>query len=73
MLTGPANKNLDLGILKHIAVTEHQAFTLEGNLFNFFNHPNFANPSANLSSANYGKSLADAGPRTTQLSLRYDF
>jgi len=72
-ITGPAAKNVDLGILKHVSTWEHQGFTLQGNLFNFFNHANFANPVSDYNDGNYGKSLSDAGPRVTQLSLRYDF
>jgi hypothetical protein len=73
-LTGPASKNLDLGISKRIVTWESQAFTLQGNLFNIFNHTNFDNPVADINNSNFGKSLGDAaGPRVTQLSLRYDF
>jgi hypothetical protein len=73
MLTGPASKNVDLGILKYVSTWEHQGFTLQANLFNLFNHANFTNPVSNYNDGNYGKSLSDAGPRVTQLSLRYDF
>jgi hypothetical protein len=72
-ITGPALKDLDLGVSKSIKTFEHQGFTLAGNFFNIFNHTNFSNPNADANSSNYGKSLSDAGPRVTQLSLRYDF
>jgi len=72
-LIGPAYKNLDLGISKHIATWENQGFTFQANFFNIFNHPNFANPTADTNNSTFGKSLSDAGPRVTQLSLRYDF
>ena len=72
-ITGPAFKNLDLGVSKRFPTFEHQEFTLSGNFFNIFNHSNFDNPNADYNSSNYGKSLGTGEPRITQLSLRYDF
>ena len=72
-LTGPANKDLDLGVSKRVALFDREGFTLAGNFFNVFNHPNFANPVADINSSNYGLSLATGRPRVTQLSLRFDF
>jgi hypothetical protein len=72
-LTGPVYEDLDLGVLKHFAVTERSGFTFEGNFFNLFNKANFSNPVADINNGNFGLSLSDAGPRVTQLSLRYDF
>jgi hypothetical protein len=73
VLTGPALKNLDLGIGKHFQTFGQQGFTLAGSLFNIFNHTNFNNPIVNTESSAYGQSQSDVGPRVTQLSLRYDF
>ena len=72
-LTGPAYKNLDLGVLKHFPLFDREGFTFAANMFNVFNHANFGNPVADYNSANYGKSEGDSGPRVTQLSLRFDF
>ena len=72
-ISGPAFKNLDLGISKHVTTWEHQGITFQANFFNTFNHPNFHNPVANYNDGNYGKSLSASDPRVTQLSLRYDF
>ncbi len=73
-LYGPSFYNLDLGVLKHFYLTEKYSFTLEGNFFNIFNHPNFGNPVSDVSAgANLGQSTATAGPRVTQLSARIDF
>jgi len=72
-ITGPAAKNLDLGVSKRFQTFEHQGFTFSGNFFNIFNHTNFNNPVIDANSSEYGKSISDAGPRVTQLSLRYDF
>jgi hypothetical protein len=56
--------------------------TFEANFFNIFNHPNFGNPVHDFNASSHvdtsngqfiGQSSSDAGPRVTQLSLRYDF
>ena len=73
VITGPAYKDLDLGVLKRFPVTEATGFTLGGNFFNLFNHTNFNNPVNNISNSQFGVSQGDVGPRVTQLSLRYDF
>ena len=74
-LTGPAYKNLDIGISKDFNLPEHYgSFTFGTSVFNVFNHPNFANPSSNANSpTSYGKSLSANDPRIMQMSLRYDF
>jgi DNA-binding transcriptional regulator of glucitol operon len=60
-------------VSKRFQTFEHQGFTFSGNFFNIFNHTNFNNPVIDANSSEYGKSISDAGPRVTQLSLRYDF
>jgi hypothetical protein len=72
-ITGPAYKDLDLGVSKHFKTFENQGFTFTGSFFNIFNHANFANPNANTNSSAYGLSESTGDPRITQLSLRYDF
>ena len=72
-MTGPGYWNTDLGISKKFKVTERAAFTLQGNFFNLFNHPNFGLPSGNQSSGSFGKSTSAFAARVTQLALRFDF
>lgn len=73
-MTGPGFWNQDLGITKRFKITESKSFSLAGNFFNLYNHPNFSVPTANQNSSTFGKSLSMAGsPRITQLSLRFDF
>jgi len=72
-LTGPAFKNLDLGVLKHFPLFDREGFTFAANMFNVFNHTNFGNPVGDIHNASYGKSLSSGDPRITQLSLRFDF
>lgn len=41
---GPSYKNLDLSLVKENKLTERMKMQLRVDLFNVFNHPNFANP-----------------------------
>jgi hypothetical protein len=81
-LYGPSYYNLNLGVLKHFYLARQQSVTFEANFFNIFNHPNFGNPVHDFNASSHvdtsngqfiGQSSSDAGPRVTQLSLRYDF
>ena len=72
---GPHTTNVDLGVSKRIAITEGQRVVFQASFFNLFNHPNFANPVADLNNASeFGVSEStNNDPRLTQLSLRYEF
>lgn len=72
-LYGPRDFNVDMGVAKRILVTEGREFTLQASFFNLLNHTNFSNPVSDVNSGDFGKSQSDAGPRVTQLSLRFDF
>lgn len=52
MFRGPAFFDSDLSVNKNIKLTERFAFQIGANLYNVFNHPNFANPNGNLSNFN---------------------
>jgi len=47
-LRGPRQVDLDLSVAKLFPVSESQNFEFRADLFNLFNHPNFANPISNL-------------------------
>jgi hypothetical protein len=49
-------QQLDLDIHRDFALSERMRLRFEGDLFNVFNHPNFASPSAVLTDANFGSS-----------------
>ena len=76
ILTGPANRRLDLSLFKNFSINESMKiqFRVEG--FNVTNTANFANPSGALGSAAYGtiSSLQSlATPRQIQLALKFLF
>lgn len=86
-LRGFPATQLDLAFHRRFALTERLNLQLRAEFFNLFNHPNFADPETNLSTALFGqslimlgRSLADlnslyqiGGPRSTQLALRVQF
>src|SRR6266851_2716417 len=83
---GPGIRMLDFSIFKDFRFTEHKYLQFRAEFFNAFNHPNFANPSANIASpGSFGKvsnTLApilgtDSGgpgdPREIQFALKLYF
>lgn len=61
---GPHYFNSDLSLQKDIKLTERYVFTLGANAFNVLNHPNFANPDADISNAGstFGQSQSAVTP-----------
>jgi len=59
---GPHYLNADLSLQKDIKLTERYVFTLGANAFNVLNHPNFANPDADISSSTFGAILSTVTP-----------
>jgi len=72
---GPASTNWDFGVLKSFPIAEGKRLQFRAEFFNFLNHPQFNLPVTNLSSSSAGKITSDsnAGPRLTQLGLRFEF
>src|SRR5262249_46484948 len=81
VLHGPAALNWDFSLFKSFRVRESHSVQFRAEMFNFFNAPQFANPSATLASpANFGRSLSTIGAvggfgsnRQIQFALRYSF
>lgn len=80
--TGPGFFTWDMGVFKNFPVKENMTFQFRGELFNTFNHPNFATDSTNsaakspvqtVSSAGFGNILAANDPRIIQLALKIIF
>jgi hypothetical protein len=73
-VTGPGLTELDLSMMKRFRITERVGSELRWDVFNVANHPNFASPNANLSSAAYGTiSSTVVDSRQMQLALRISF
>jgi len=80
-LRGPGRTNVDMTLAKVTAITERLKLEIRGDAFNLFNHAEFANPSTNITSPNFGRitTTGDPGPpidhheRILQLAARFTF
>ncbi|MBS1827066.1 MAG: TonB-dependent receptor [Acidobacteria bacterium] len=76
ILEGPGLNVLHFGLVKDLPLYERFRLRLEMASTNFFNHPNFSNPSATVGTSAYGRILGtvgDDGNRNFQLTLRLFF
>jgi len=82
---GPKFTNVDLSAFKRIALTEKVALQFRTEIFNLFNHPNFALPETNLLSPSFGTfsrtpdvaagspRIGSGGQRVIQFALKLTF
>jgi outer membrane receptor protein involved in Fe transport len=61
-LEGPSFKQMDFAIFKNLPINERYAFQFRCEIFNLFNHPNFANPLLPASIADAGAGGIDTNP-----------
>ena len=76
ILNGPSQKNVDMSLVKKIALGSDETKHMESRaeFFNLFNTPQFANPETNSSSGNFGQiSSTSVNPRFVQLALKLSF
>jgi hypothetical protein len=71
---GPGQANWDFSVVKFFPITESQKIEFRTEIFNIFNHTNFANPVGQFSSPNFGKIIrTSTGPRVIQFGAKYTF
>ena len=68
-LRGPSFRNLDLGLFRTFSFSEHVKLQFRAEALNVLNHPNFANPNGDISSATFGFVTATTG--TGERNLRF--
>jgi len=75
IVRGPGQKNVDFSMIKRFPLpAERTRLEFRAEFFNFFNHPNFGNPSLQENSAAFGRILTTAvNPRVVQLALKFGF
>ena len=75
-LVGPPTRVFNLSLMKAFHMPYNEAHTLQfrAETFNAFNHPDFANPDANLGDAAFGQvTSTKQDNREIQVSLKYRF
>jgi hypothetical protein len=72
---GPGWENVDFSIFKSFRFTETRRIEFRAEFFNAFNHPNFGNPGASITSlGSFGKVSSTVGdPRDIQFALKIYF
>ncbi len=72
LLRGNAVNSADLGIFKSFVFKESYRFEFRTEMFNAFNHTNFANPNGSVENPNFGRTFSTSvGPRTIQFALKF--
>ena len=61
---GPGFFDSDISVSKNFKLTERLTFGFGANLYNVFNHPNFASPVDTIASGNFGQSFTTTAPPT---------
>src|SRR5207248_1446231 len=71
VLTGPGQANMDMSLTKITPFMESRMVEWRMEVFNVLNHPNFANPSGNSTSAAFGTITSTvANARLIQFGMR---
>jgi hypothetical protein len=66
--------NVDVSLGRNFRFGDVRYLQLRGELFNFFNHPNFGAPNANINQpAQVGRVFSAADPRIIQIALKLYF
>lgn len=73
-ILGPSTTRFDATLSKSVRFSESKSFQLRWEVFNIFNHTNFATISSlNITSAVYGRIGTTRDPRTMQLAAKFLF
>jgi hypothetical protein len=74
ILTGPGAVTWNIVAAKNVYLfAERARAQLRCELYNAFNHPNFGNPSTNITSSGFGLVTGAGSGRRVQVSARFDF
>jgi Carboxypeptidase regulatory-like domain/TonB-dependent Receptor Plug Domain len=64
---GPHFFDVDMALMKDVAIKEHVVFSFGAHAYNLFNHPNFDQPVNDIANSKFGSSIAAVGPPTSLL------
>ena len=69
-MRGPGISNVDLSLLKTVALAESVRLQFRAECFNIANHANLGLPANDLASPNFGRILESGPPRLFQFGLK---
>ena len=72
-LFGPGQEVWNIGLMRDIPLWEHMTFTLRGDAYNAFNHPQFDGLGTTITSANFGQVTGAEDARVLLVSGRIRF
>jgi hypothetical protein len=72
-IRGPSYRNVDLGLMRRVAVGSGTAIELRAEIFNLLNTPPLGAPAAVLGGAGFGTITSAGDPRVVQLALKLLF
>jgi hypothetical protein len=70
LIYGPGDVNTDLAVLRYVNLRSGVRVQVRGEFFNVFNHANFNNPNAVVSSTTFGRITSAAPGRVIQLAAK---
>jgi hypothetical protein len=73
IVRGPGYANLDLSLVRDVALPHGTRLQLRAEAFNVTNHVNFGLPVADLNSANFGRIFSAGPPRLLQFGVKLMF
>ena len=73
ILDGPGYQNINLAVLKHVALPGEGRLQLRAEAFNLFNRANYNLPDAFLGSPTFGRVVSADSPRRCQFGVRWIF
>jgi hypothetical protein len=72
ILRGNGINTWDAGIFKNFVFKENYRLEFRTEMFNAFNHTNFASPNTSVENPNFGRTFSTSiGPRTIQFALKF--
>jgi len=72
-IRGPGYRNLDLALMRRVALSGTRTLELRAEVFNVTNSPHFMAPNTVAGSAAFGTITAAGDPRVVQLALKFVF
>jgi hypothetical protein len=72
ILDGPGRREFDFSLMKVFSFTERHRLQFRAEFFNFFNHPNYGLPNAQVGNTAFG-TIRAADNREMQFALKYVF